>query len=88
MPFSRTSRGIDWRHDHPSRSAEEVETAVEEVLRCVHGGRISGRAGCIAGKRNRADRSAKRITGRQIATTTNARVLESKLKERVHVLSQ
>jgi len=35
MPFSRTSRGIDWKHDHPSRSAAEVETAVEEVLRCV-----------------------------------------------------
>ena len=35
MPLSRTSQGVDWRHDHPSRSAEEVETAVEEVLRCV-----------------------------------------------------
>jgi ribonuclease Z len=35
MSFSRTSRGIDWKHDHASRSAAEVETAVEEVLRCV-----------------------------------------------------
>ena len=35
MPFSRPSRGIDWKHDQASRSAAEVETAVEEVLRCV-----------------------------------------------------